>query len=163
MTSASISKYGISVYALEKNKMIAGNPNARAVQFFLDSDVVPLNLIGDGLLPADIDGTKQPKEDAAIPIVGTQDPEAGYGATFDAVNIWDLKIHWQANPVASIEFRGSLPVAPSTRSSRARRPPATACRSRASSTRLSTSTSFPTASGRPGALAYRNFRTTSRS
>ena len=28
--------YGISVYALEKNKMIAGNPKARAVQFFLD-------------------------------------------------------------------------------------------------------------------------------
>ena len=43
---------GISVYALEKNKMIAGNPNARAVQFFLDSDEVPLELIGDGLLPA---------------------------------------------------------------------------------------------------------------
>ena len=68
-----INQYGISVYALEKNKMIAGNPNARAVQFFLDSNDVPLNLIGDGLLPADIDGTKQPKEDAAIPIVGTQD------------------------------------------------------------------------------------------
>ena len=32
--------------------MIAGNPKARAVQFFLDSNVVPLNLIGDGLLPA---------------------------------------------------------------------------------------------------------------
>ena len=29
-------EYGISVYALEKNKMIDGNPNARAVQFFLD-------------------------------------------------------------------------------------------------------------------------------
>ena len=46
-----VAGYGISVYALEKNKMIAGNPNARAVQFFLDSDVVPLELIGDGLLP----------------------------------------------------------------------------------------------------------------
>jgi len=42
--------YGISVYALEKNKMIDGDPSARAVQFFLDSDVIPLNLIGDGLL-----------------------------------------------------------------------------------------------------------------
>ena len=36
--------YGISVYALEKNRMIAGDPNARAVQFFLDSNVVPLEL-----------------------------------------------------------------------------------------------------------------------
>jgi hypothetical protein len=104
-------EYGISVYALEKNKMIAGNPNARAVHFFLDSAVVPINLIGDGLLPADIDGTRQPLEAAAIPIIGTQDDDGPYGATFDALNIWDLSIHWQANPLASITFRGSMPVA----------------------------------------------------
>ena len=112
-----INGYGISVYALEKNKMIAGNPNARAVQFFLQAfdqngdPVIPLELVGDGLLPADIDGTKQPKEDAAIPIVGTQDDGAGYGATFDAVNIWDLKIHWQATPVASLTLAAQLPTA----------------------------------------------------
>ena len=43
--------------------MLAGNPKARAVQFFLDATYearVPLNLIGDGLLPADIDGTRRP-------------------------------------------------------------------------------------------------------
>jgi hypothetical protein len=105
-------EYGISVYALEKNKMIAGNPNARAVKFFLDSAVIPLNLIGDGLLPADIDGTRQPKEDAPIPVIGTQDDNADYGATFDALNIWELSIHWQANPVASIALAAQLPVAP---------------------------------------------------
>ena len=108
-----VNGYGISVYALEKNKMIAGNPNARAVQFFLDSDVVPLNLIGDGLLPADIDGTKQPKEDAAIPIVGTQDDGAGYGATFDAVNIWDLEDPLAGQPGRLARAsRLNCPVAP---------------------------------------------------
>ena len=106
-----VSGYGISVYALEKNKMIAGNPKARAVQFFLDSNVVPLNLMGDGLLPADIDGTRQPKEDAAIPIVGTQDDGGGYGATFDALNIWELRIMWNANPEASLTLAAQLPVA----------------------------------------------------
>ena len=36
-----IDRYGISVYALEKNKMVNGEPNARAVQFFLEvPDVV---------------------------------------------------------------------------------------------------------------------------
>jgi hypothetical protein len=104
-------EYGISVYALEKNKMIDGNPNARAVHFFLDSAVVPLNLIGDGLLPADVDGTRQPKEDAPIPIVGTQDNNASYGATFDALNIWELSIKWKANPEASIVLKTQLPVA----------------------------------------------------
>ncbi len=83
-------EYGISVYALEKNKMIAGNPNARAVQFFLDSDCCAAELIGDGLLPADIDGKTPAEGGRAIPIVGTQDDDAGYGATFDALNIWEL-------------------------------------------------------------------------
>src|SRR5687767_5644895 len=46
-----VDEYGISVYALEKNKMVNGEANARAVQFFLDSNDVPINLIGDGLLP----------------------------------------------------------------------------------------------------------------
>jgi hypothetical protein len=104
-------EYGISVYALEKNKMIDGNPNARAVHFFLDSDVVDLNLIGDGLLPADLDGTRQPKEDAPVPIVGTQDNNASYGGTFDALNIWELSVKWKANPEASIVLKTQLSVA----------------------------------------------------
>ena len=103
--------YGISVYALEKERMVAGDPNARMVHFFLDSAVVPLSLIGDGLLPADIDGTAQPTEDAPAPIVGTQDNNASYGATFDALNIWELSVQWNANPEASIVLKTQLPVA----------------------------------------------------
>jgi hypothetical protein len=104
-------EYGISVYALEKNKMIAGDPNARSVHFFLDSAVVPINLIGDGLLPATIDGTRQPKEDAAIPVIGTQDDGGPYGATFDALNVWELSIKWKAQPEASLTLAAQLPVA----------------------------------------------------
>jgi hypothetical protein len=104
-------EYGISVYALEKNKMIAGDPKARMVHFFLDSAVVPINLMGDGLLPADIDGTRQPKEDAAIPVVGTQDDGGPYGATSDALNIWELRIKWNSNPQASLTLAAQLPVA----------------------------------------------------
>jgi hypothetical protein len=103
--------YGISVYALEKKKMITGDPSARMVRFFLDSAVVPLSLIGDGLLPADIDGTRRPINGAPAPIVGTQDDNAAYGATFDALNIWELTVKWKTNPEASIVFKTQLPVA----------------------------------------------------
>lgn len=103
-------EYGISVYALEKAQMISGNPKARAVQFFLDSDVVPLELIGDGLLPADWDGSWRPKDGAPAIIVGTQDDGAGYGATFDALNIYELKVLWNSKPVASLTFSAQLPV-----------------------------------------------------
>jgi len=106
-------EYGISVYALEKNKMIAGNPNARMAHFFIDSAIVPINLIGDGLLPADFDGPTdtQPSEDAAIPVVGTQDDGGPYGATSDALNVWELRIKWNATPTASLKLATQLPVA----------------------------------------------------
>ena len=112
-----IDRYGISVYALEKNKMVNGEPNARAVQFFLETDVtpngtVPLALVGDGLLPPDMDGNRRPIDGAPAPIVGTQDDSADYGATFDALNIWELSIKWSAHPTASIGLVAQLPTAP---------------------------------------------------
>ncbi|HEY3123450.1 MAG TPA: hypothetical protein VGK70_05245 [Thermoanaerobaculia bacterium] len=105
-------EYGISVYALEKDKMNAGDPTARMVHFFIDGNAPGnLPLIGDGLLPADIDGTRQPAEDAPIPVVGTQDNGGPYGAAFDALNIWELTIKWKVNPVASLVLKTQLPVA----------------------------------------------------
>jgi hypothetical protein len=105
-------EYGISVYALEKSRMVAGDPNARAVQFFLDSAVVPINLLGDGLLPADLDGQVKPFPSAAAPIIGTQDNNGPYGATFDALNVYELDVKWRATPAASFRLAAQLRVAP---------------------------------------------------
>lgn len=107
-------EYGIGVYGLERNKMINGEPKARAVSFFLDGndpDILPL--VGDGLLPPDMDGKQKPMEDAPAPIVGTQDDNASadYGATFDALNIWELDLKWRSTPIASLELATQLPVA----------------------------------------------------
>ena len=151
-----VDRYGISVYALEKNKMVNGEPNARAVQFFLEANVtptgtVPLELVGDGLLPPDIDGNRRPIDDAPAPIVGTQDDAAGYGATFDALNIWELSIKWSAHPTASTNSRRhNCLLRRLTRSILVHQRPATACRSPESLTLRSTSTSSRTGSGRPG-------------
>ena len=105
-------EYGISVYALEKDKMIVGDPNARAVKFFLDSNIVGLNLVGDGLLPGDMDGHHLPASNSPIPIIGSQDDGAGYGGTSDALNIWEMSVKWRKNPIASITFAAQLPIAP---------------------------------------------------
>jgi hypothetical protein len=105
-------EYGIGVYALEKNKMVNGDPNARDVSFFIDgNDPDLLPLVGDGLLPADVDGKQKPKTDAVIPLVGTQDDGGGYGATFDALNIWDLSVKWRSTPLASLMLNTQLPTA----------------------------------------------------
>jgi hypothetical protein len=104
-------EYGISVYALEKNKMVDGLEKARAVQFFLDSEEVPLHLIGDGLLPPDVDGKTKPRNDAPAPIVGTMDSGAPYGAPFDGLNIFELDVQWNARPDASFRLAAQPPVA----------------------------------------------------
>jgi hypothetical protein len=104
--------YGIGVYALEKKKMLAGKANTRVVSFFLDgSDPNVLPLIGDGLLPAYPDGKAQPDRLAPIPIVGTQDDGGGYGATSDALNIFELAIDWKNPKSASLDLKAQLPVA----------------------------------------------------
>lgn len=103
--------YGISVYALEKNKMVNGETKARAVQFFLDSEVVPIHLIGDGLLPADVDGKTKPRNDAKVTIVGTMDDNHPYGAPFDGLNIFELDVLWNSKPTASFGLVAQLPVA----------------------------------------------------
>lgn len=105
-------EYGISVYALEKNKMVNGQAKARAVQYFLDSDVVPINLMGDGLLPVDVDGKTKPKTDAPAVIIGTQDAGAFYGAATDALNIFELNVQWNSKPTSSFRLAAQLPTAP---------------------------------------------------
>ncbi len=107
-----VTGYGVSVYALEKNKMLAGNPSVQVVQFFLDAKVVPIYLMGDGLLPADIDGKRRPIDGAAAPIVGTMDNDAPYGATYDALNIFELRVKWKGpQTTASLALAAQLPVA----------------------------------------------------
>ena len=105
-------EYGIGVYALERDKILAGDPNARVASFFLDgNDPGVLPLVGDGLLPPDIDGKTKPANGAPAPLVGTQDDGGPYGATSDALNIWNLSVKWQSTPIASLTLAAQLPVA----------------------------------------------------
>ncbi|HEX2996224.1 MAG TPA: hypothetical protein VHP14_15470, partial [Anaerolineales bacterium] len=92
-------EYGIGVYGLERDRMIAGDPGARMVGFFLDgNDPAILPLVGDGLLPPDTDGREKSSKGAPAPIVGTQDDDADYGSTSDAINIWEFNVKWRSTP-----------------------------------------------------------------
>jgi hypothetical protein len=104
-------EYGISVYALEKNKMLNGDSSARMVHFFLDSAVVPIYLMGDGLLPADTDGDQEPRNGTPIPVVGTQDNNGPYGAPTDALNVYELTVSWKDPSAATFNLVAQLPVA----------------------------------------------------
>src|SRR5437667_317948 len=101
---------GIGVYALEKNKMLGGQRNVRAIKFLLEPGTTPY-LTGDGLLPPDIDGNRRPQAGIPAPVIGTMDDGGGYGAPFDGLNIFDLAVHWDAHPSASFTLVAQLPVA----------------------------------------------------
>ncbi len=61
-------EYGIGVYALEKNKMINGEPNARVVSFFLDgNDPACCRSSATACCRPDIDGKQKPKTDDGDP------------------------------------------------------------------------------------------------
>lgn len=102
---------GIGVYALELNQMLAGHSRVRALAWYLDAtDPVLAPLVGDGLLPADVDGSKQPAVGSAIALVGTQDDGGLHGATTDALNIWELKVSWGTTVRARLGLAAQLPV-----------------------------------------------------
>jgi hypothetical protein len=103
-------EYGIGVFGLEKSKMIRGE-SARSLSFFVDgNDPALLPLVGDGLLPADVDGRRLPPAGSPIPLAGTQDDDWEYGATSDALNLWNLSVNWRQGR-GSLDFAKQLPVA----------------------------------------------------
>ncbi|HLG64256.1 MAG TPA: hypothetical protein VKY19_20090 [Ktedonosporobacter sp.] len=101
---------GIGAYGLEREKMLDGDPTARAVKFLLPPGNTPF-LTGDGLLPGDIDGFRLPPEDSSELFVGTMNKGAQYNAPLDALNIFQFSLKWGKNPKASFSLATQLPVA----------------------------------------------------
>ena len=101
---------GVSIYALQKSDMLVGDPTPLFLRFNLDVSIVPLFLIGDGLLPADIDGDTLPKTFSTAPIFGLMDDGGPYAAPFDGLNIFGLYVNW-GGPTGSLTLETQLPVA----------------------------------------------------
>lgn len=101
---------GIGTYALERNKMLDGDPKARAVSFLTPPGDTPW-ITGDGWLPSDLDGNRKPPAGSPNYFVGTQDDEGRYGAPFDAINIFQFFVSWSAHPTAAFFQSAQIPVA----------------------------------------------------
>ena len=101
---------GVGAYALDRAQALAGNPNPTIVGFLAPPN--PLYVVGDGLLPSDLDGQTLPPSGSPNFFVGSQDDNAFYGAPSDALNIW--KFHYDPNQPQNSTFTltNSLPTQP---------------------------------------------------
>jgi subtilisin-like proprotein convertase family protein len=102
---------GIGAYAINRAQMIAGNPTPQVVGFLVQPGVAAYN-IGDGLLPADIDGDTLPPTNSPGYFMGVMDNGYSFGAPQDALTLWKFTVDY-ANPAASnFALTNTLPVAP---------------------------------------------------
>ena len=102
---------GVGAYALDRCQALAGNPNPTLVSFFVPRGATPY-VVGDGLLPSDLDGFTLPPAGSPNYFVGTQDNNGPYGAPSDALNIF--KFHYDPNTPGNSTFTltNTLPTTP---------------------------------------------------
>ena len=69
---------GVGAYALDRVQALAGNPNPTMVGFI--APPTPAYVVGDGLLPSDLDGQATPPPGSPNYFVGSEDNNGPYGA-----------------------------------------------------------------------------------
>jgi hypothetical protein len=101
---------GVGAYAVNRAQMIAGNPNPQVVSFVVPPGATPYN-IGDGLLPADLDGNIPPPAGSPNYWLGSMDNGGPYGAPQDALNLWKFVVDFTTPANSSFTLTNVLPIA----------------------------------------------------
>ena len=101
---------GVGAYALDRAQALVGNPNPTMVGFL--APPTPAYVVGDGLLPSDLDGQTPPPVGSPNYFVGSQDNNGPYGAPSDALNLW--KFHYDPMTPGNSTFMltNTLPTQP---------------------------------------------------
>ncbi len=102
---------GIGAFALDRDELIAGNPNPTIISFFVSPTVVGADNTGDGLLPADLDGFNLPPNGSPQYFVGSMDDGGPYGATQDALTFWRFVADFDNPPASSFTLTDTIPIA----------------------------------------------------
>jgi hypothetical protein len=103
--------FGIGAYAVDRAQLMAGNPTPTIISFVVPPGATPYNT-GDGLLPADLDGTVLPPAGSPNYWVGSMDQGGPYGAPQDALTFWRFTANFANPPASSFALTDTLPIAP---------------------------------------------------
>jgi len=100
----------IGAYAVNRAQMIAGNPSPQIISFLVTGSGSPY-LVGNGLLPSDLDGPILPPAGTPNYFLGSQDNGGSYGAPSDALNVWQFHVDWATPANSTFALTNTLPVA----------------------------------------------------
>ncbi|HNB50880.1 MAG TPA: hypothetical protein PK530_03005 [Anaerolineales bacterium] len=102
---------GVGAYAMNRDDMVNGDPNPTIISFLAAPGGQMYN-VGDGLLPADLDGDTLPPANSPEYYMGSMDNGGGYGAPQDALTLW--KFHADFNTPANSTFtlEHTIPISP---------------------------------------------------
>ncbi len=100
---------GSGAYAFDRADMLAGDPTPDVVGFIAPSDATPY-VVGDGLVPADLDGSQPPPPGCPAYYVGSMDLGGPYGAPQDAVSVWRFHADFAVPANSSFTSAATLPV-----------------------------------------------------
>jgi hypothetical protein len=101
---------GVGAYAVNRAHLVAGNPTAQMISFLVPPGSTPYN-VGDGLLPADVDGAAMPPAGSDGYWLGTMDQGGPYGAPQDAINFWRYHVDFATPPNSTFTLTNVIPVA----------------------------------------------------
>lgn len=101
---------GVGAYAINRAQMIAGNPNPTVISFVVPPGAAAFN-IGDGLLPADVDGPTLPPAGAPNYFIGSMDAGGPYSAPQDALTLWKFVINFPSPASSSFTLANTIPIA----------------------------------------------------
>jgi hypothetical protein len=100
---------GAGAYALDRAQMLAGNPSPTVLAFLIPPGGAPY-AVGDGLLPADLDGSTLPPGGSAAYFLGSMDLGGPYGAPQDALTLWRFVVDFVNPGASSFTIGPTLPV-----------------------------------------------------
>ncbi|HYZ20288.1 MAG TPA: hypothetical protein VE615_12135 [Gaiellaceae bacterium] len=104
--------YRIGIYAIDRHALVEAQPDPSVVAFYLTDGIDPLYRLGDGLLPADLDGKRHPPPHSPEYFAGTMDDGAFYGAPRDAINWYGANVDFSHPDDSTFGLIAELPTAP---------------------------------------------------
>jgi hypothetical protein len=112
ITTRELGTNSIGVYAIDRAAILGGSLTPTIISFINELTTTAAPFLGDGLLPADVDGNAVPPPGSPAYFVGSMDDGGPYGATQDALSFWRFTINFATPASSTFVLHGAIPIAP---------------------------------------------------